>query len=100
MPPGVRGVSAARMREDGLAANSPQPPFRFAERYEVLELLGRGGMASVYRARDDITRNVVALKVLTVDGGSHHAVRSVELFEREFHTLVQLAHPRIVQAYD
>src|SRR5262249_54950297 len=88
------------MREEGFAANSQQPPFRFAERYEVLELLGRGGMASVYRARDDAAGNVVALKVLTVDSRSQHTVRSVELFEREFHTLVQLAHPRIVLAYD
>jgi hypothetical protein len=87
------------MREEGRAADAPQPPFRLAERYEVLQLLGRGGMASVYRARDDATGNTVALKVLAVDKSSH-APRIVELFEREFHTLVQLAHPRIVRAYD
>ncbi|HVW24436.1 MAG TPA: serine/threonine-protein kinase [Polyangiaceae bacterium] len=88
------------MREEGLTADAPQPPFRLAERYEVLQPLGRGGMASVYRARDDATGNTVALKVLAVDKGSQLAVRSIELFEREFHTLVQLAHPRIVRAYD
>jgi hypothetical protein len=87
------------MREEGVASDAPPLPFRLAERYEVLQLLGRGGMASVYRARDDATGNTIALKVLAVDKSSY-AVRTVELFEREFHTLVQLAHPRIVRAYD
>ncbi|HVW29557.1 MAG TPA: protein kinase [Polyangiaceae bacterium] len=78
----------------------PQAALRIAERYEILELLGRGGMASVYRARDDATGNLVALKVLTGGAHSEGPVGSVELFEREFHTLVQLAHPRIVRVHD
>jgi hypothetical protein len=78
----------------------PDDPSRVADRYQVERLLGRGGMASVYRARDTISGNTVALKVLSVQAAGLDVERSVELFEREFHTLVQLAHPRVVQAYD
>jgi hypothetical protein len=75
-------------------------PFRVAARYEVTELLGRGGMASVYRARDEVLETAVALKLLKVAPDDKHAARTVELFEREFHTLVQLSHPRVVRALD
>ena len=75
-------------------------PFRVADRYEARELLGRGGMASVYRAWDEASERAVALKVLTPGGDDKQAARNVELFEREFHTLVTLAHPRVVQAHD
>jgi len=75
-------------------------PTRIADRYDVQRLLGRGGMASVYRALDTQTGRTVALKLLSSNGGGITEERSVELLEREFHTLVQLAHPRVVQAYD
>src|SRR5262249_40022545 len=63
-------------------------------------LLGRGGMATAYRAVDSVTGKAVALKRLHVEGTEKKTERAIELFEREFHTLVQLAHPRVVQAYD
>jgi hypothetical protein len=75
-------------------------PFRIADRYDVQELLGRGGMASVYKARDEAARRVVALKLLAVEGDPKQAARTVELFEREFHTLAHLSHPRIVRAFE
>ncbi len=75
-------------------------PFRFADRYEVRGLLGRGGMASVYRAWDEVLGCAVALKVLAAPADLNHAARTVELFEREFHTLAHLSHPRIVRAHD
>ncbi|HVW27472.1 MAG TPA: protein kinase [Polyangiaceae bacterium] len=75
-------------------------PFRFAERYEVKALLGRGGMASVYRAWDDALGAAVALKLLAVPSDAGQALRSVELFEREFHALAHLSHPRVVRTYD
>ena len=42
----------------------PSTEFPILERHQILELLGQGGMATVYRARDRATGNVVALKVL------------------------------------
>ncbi|MFI5309343.1 MAG: serine/threonine-protein kinase, partial [Polyangiales bacterium] len=67
-------------------------------RYRVLELLGRGGMGAVYRVHDERTGRELALKRLLASQ-QHHAV-AAELFEREFHTLSQLAHPRIIEVYE
>src|ERR1700733_5767428 len=69
-----------------------------AQRYVVEALLGRGGMAAVYRVRDLTNQREVALKRLT----GPHAVDDpiARLFEREFCTLSQLVHPRIIEVYD
>lgn len=75
-------------------------PTRIAGRYDVLSLLGRGGMAAAYRVRDSATSEVVALKLLMVARDAPKAARIIELFEGEFHTLNQLAHPRVVRAFD
>ncbi len=68
-------------------------------RYWVQEILGSGGMAAVARVHDERTGRDLALKRLSgIDG--RHAQVALALFEREYHTLCQLAHPRIVQVYD
>ena len=69
-------------------------------RYRVSELIGRGGMAVVYAARDLTNNRDVALKQLLIAPEPNVRRRNLELFEREFHLLSQLAHPRIVQVYD
>lgn len=69
-------------------------------RYEVQELLGRGGMAVVYRVRDSISGRMLALKRLCIPAGSKHPEQAAALFEREFRMLAQLSHPRIIEAYD
>src|SRR6266536_838239 len=81
-------------------ALGPSDPARVADRYDIERLLGRGGMASAYRAFDTVTGKHVALKRMLVEVSDKKNVRATELFEREFHTLIQLAHPRVVQAYD
>ena len=64
------------------------------------EPIGRGGMAQVFRALDTSTGRRVAFKLLQPRGGQESLARNHELFQLEFHTLVQLAHPRIVSALD
>ena len=67
-------------------------------RYEVAGLLGSGGMAQVYLARDRVLGRDVALKVLrrhyAEDGGF------VERFHGEARNAAGLSHPNIVQVYD
>jgi hypothetical protein len=84
--------------EDG-AAEAPRAQ-RIANRYEVHELLGRGGMASVYRVTDVATGRQAALKQLLVPDEVDQRSGYATLFEREFHTLAQLCHPRVIAVYD
>jgi hypothetical protein len=74
-------------------------PARIGARYEVLEQLGRGGMAIVYRVRDRSADCDVALKQLLLPGSTHDRQAS-ELFEREFYVLAQLRHPSVIEVYD
>jgi serine/threonine protein kinase len=69
-----------------------------AERYELEELVGTGGMSTVYRARDQLLERYVALKVLH----PHYADDEdyVERFRREARSVAQLSHPHIVTVID
>jgi len=63
-----------------------------AERFELEELLGSGGMGEVYSARDKRSGERVALKVLTAEGPL-----AVARFQREGALLARLTHPGIVR---
>jgi hypothetical protein len=78
----------------------PVAMHKIGARYSVDSALGSGGTASVYRVLDSATGNHVALKQLTLRGEGAQARNSIALFEREFHTLAQLAHPRVIAVYD
>lgn len=71
---------------------------RRIDRYEVIALLGRGGMAAVYRARDTALQRDVALKVLYPQFLSDASL--VERFRREAVLAARLDHPGIVPIYD
>jgi len=73
---------------------------RIAGRYLLLEKIGAGGMATVYRALDETTGRVVALKQLASAVPEGRRKTADALFEREYHTLVRLKHPRIIEVYD
>jgi len=69
-----------------------------AERYELQELVGSGGMSSVYRAHDRLLERNVALKILHDQYTSDDEF--VERFKREARTVAQLSHPNIVTVID
>jgi serine/threonine protein kinase len=75
-------------------------PERIGGRYHVVDRLGRGGMAVVYRVRAGGHGEPLALKQLTLSGDERRDQYTVSQFEREFYTLAQLAHPRIIRVYD
>jgi serine/threonine-protein kinase len=70
----------------------------FADRYELTELVGTGGMSSVYKAHDTLLERNVALKILH----DHYADDDefVERFRREARMAAQLSHPNIVTVID
>ena len=69
-----------------------------AERYELLDDLGSGGMARVWRARDRRLNREVAVKVLSEVLASDPSFR--ERFEREAMNVASLKHPNIVTVHD
>jgi Tol biopolymer transport system component/predicted Ser/Thr protein kinase len=66
--------------------------------YEILDLIGSGGMGEVYRARDTRLDRTVAIKVLTVAASNRPKAR--ERFERERRAISSLSHPHICAVYD
>jgi serine/threonine-protein kinase len=72
------------------------------ERYEIEEELGRGGMGVVHAAFDTSRGRPIALKRLLSERfrNRNELARATTLFEREYHTLSQLAHPNIISVFD
>jgi hypothetical protein len=68
-----------------------------AQEYDLLEELGRGGMAIVYRARDRQLEREVAVKVLPFSLAFD--AEFVERFQREARTAARLEHPNIIPIY-
>jgi eukaryotic-like serine/threonine-protein kinase len=76
----------------------PQPGDLIADRYELEELVGTGGMSSVFRARDRQLERRVAIKILH----QHYAEdpEYLERFRREARAVAKLSHPNIVTVID
>ncbi len=70
----------------------------FPERYELVEAIGRGGMAVVYRAVDRVLKRTVAVKLLNARGRGTEVHRG--RFEREARTLARLSHPNVVRVFE
>ncbi len=71
-------------------------PRKLAGRYEVREVLGKGGMGLVYRAYDTVIRREVAVKtILDIPDPA-----ALQLFYRECDVLASMSHPNIVEIFD
>ena len=103
-PPDQRGNLRAEPSERRAAAPNPTAtvPALAASpatgRYEILEEVGHGGMAVVYRARDTRLDRIVALKRISDNLREHP--RAVDLLLREARSAARLNHPHIVTVYD
>ncbi|MFF7987088.1 protein kinase [Streptomyces sp. NPDC007901] len=69
-----------------------------AGRYRLEQPLGRGGMATVWRARDEVLGRAVAVKLMAE--GALHDASAVERFRHEANTVAGLGHPNIVTVFD
>jgi serine/threonine protein kinase len=107
----LAGLCPACLLKMGAAADSitdaKQPPFNppsVAEltplfpQLEILELIGKGGMGAVYKARQKQLDRIVALKILPP--GIGHDAAFAERFTREAKALAKLNHPGIVTLYE
>ena len=68
-----------------------------AGRYEIIRLLGRGGMAVVFLAQDLVLERQVAIKVLPPEAS--HDAKVIHRFQQEAKTAAKLDHPNIIPIY-
>ncbi len=68
------------------------------QRYEVLQILGEGGMGAVYKARDRELNRMVALKVIRPDLAGNQAI--IDRFKQELLLATQVTHKNVIRIYD
>ncbi len=86
----------ARLQE--MPVGPPRPGCIFDSRYVILETVGKGGMATIFRGYDIPNRRQVALKVLKAKFSAEE--RAVQQFFTEARVAKALDHPAIVQTHD
>ena len=67
-------------------------------RYELLECIGSGGMAVVYRAMDNRLNRYVAVKIMRQEFADN--VKFRQRFQTESHAIAKLNHPNVVNVFD
>ena len=100
-----RGLESNTLASEGMATGRPAwvppTPAELALRFpglEINELIGRGGMGAVYKARQTSLDRVVALKILPPEIGRE--ADFTQRFAREAQAMAKLNHPHIVAIYD
>jgi tetratricopeptide (TPR) repeat protein/predicted Ser/Thr protein kinase len=75
-----------------------QPGALLGQRYEILQILGEGGMGAVYKARDRELNRMVALKVIRPDLAGSQAI--IDRFKQELLLSTQVTHKNVIRIYD
>lgn len=75
-----------------------EPHYQIGKRYEIIAPVGRGGVGIVYKAKDYILDEIVALKILAPGLGMNQEI--VERFKQETKITRRLSHNNIVRIYD
>src|SRR5437899_3993500 len=87
-----------RTATETAAKGQLQPGTIIGDRYEILQLLGQGGMGAVYKARDIELERLVALKLIRPDLASHPEI--LRRFKQELILAREVTHRNVVRIYD
>jgi serine/threonine protein kinase len=93
-----QGLETQTAANQGERAPTPAELAAYFPDLEIIELLGRGGMGVVYKARQKRLDRLVALKILSPKIGRDPAF--AERFAREARAMAMLNHPHVVAVYD
>ena len=93
-----KGTSAQAMASIYVKEAAFQPGHLIGARYEILSLLGEGGMGAVYKALDREVDRLVALKLIRPDLASNPAI--LARFKQELLTATQVTHRNVIRTYD
>jgi eukaryotic-like serine/threonine-protein kinase len=111
--PGATVIHPDSSREGGTSVRNPSGPRSYVTsyqnvvlqegdvlggRYEILALLGEGGMGAVYKAKDREVERVVALKLIRPEMASNPAI--LARFKQELMTAHQVTHKNVIRIYD
>ena len=94
----LAGISGGSSMGESFVPPTPVELAPFFPDLEIFELVGRGGMGVVYKARQKQLDRLVALKILLPSVGKDSAF--AERFSREARAMAMLSHPHIVTVYD
>ncbi len=89
-------VAAARARS--LSSASLFPGAILAGRYEIIQMLGEGGMGTVYKAKDKELDRLVALKVIRPEYANHP--ETIRRFKQELILARQVTHRNVIRIFD
>ena len=87
-----------RPSSEAAAKGQLEPGFLLAERFEILDLLGEGGMGAVYKARDREVERLVALKLIRPEMASHPVI--LRRFKQELILARQVTHRNVIRIFD
>lgn len=90
-------------RKGAFVPPSPTDLDVILDQYEFIEMLGRGGMGAVYKARQKSLDRIVAIKILPpnlTEDEEEEGFHFAERFQREARAMAKLSHPNIIAVYD
>lgn len=87
-----------RLTQSGQVSQPPHTALpSLGSKYEIISLVGHGGMGNVYKVRDRMTGNILAVKTLRAELATDE--KSIKRFKREAMTASRLSHPNVVAVY-